>query len=400
MTAARGPAPRAGRPPRPIPRLLLLLGALAVASLASAQAMVPQELRAEATRLFRELATLRGLPSTGGLPPLVIQSREERRRFVVGELSRKYSPARLDAERRALVAWGLVPADFDLPGFLADLLAEQAAAYYDPVAKRMVLANWLTPELRRDALTHELVHVLQDRLVDLRALPRRRARPERRGRRAPGAGRGRGRRAVARREPPPGWQRLRGAARRRRPSAGDPDVRHRTCARAGAGLLPNDAHLPVRERARVRARLPAAPTVGPALGGLPGPAKVVLADPSSRALLRPARGPGAAPAARSPRGAPLRREAGPRGRAGRDRDRGGSPAVPGRLGRRGRVAGRSLRPVGSRDRPASAARRDRVGHGGARRRVRARLRARAHPEARLGRRDGGARRSRRGRAGP
>lgn len=167
MTAPRGPAARAGRPPRPILRLLLLLGALAVASLASAQAMVSQELRAEATRLLRELATLRGLPSTGGLPPLVIQSREERRRFVVGELSRKYSPARLDAERRALVAWGLVPADFDLPGFLADLLAEQAAAYYDPVAKRMVLANWLTPELRRDALTHELVHVLQDRLVDL-----------------------------------------------------------------------------------------------------------------------------------------------------------------------------------------------------------------------------------------
>ena len=323
--------------------------------------MVPQELRAEATRLLRELATLRGLPSTGGLPPLVIQTREERRRFVVGELSRKYSPARLDAERRALVAWGLVPADFDLPGFLADLLAEQAAAYYDPVAKRMVLANWLTPELRRDALTHELVHVLQDRLVDLE--------------RFLDAAPGRSDEGVARQalvegeavalshdaEPPPGWKRLRGAARRRRPSAGHPDVRHRTRARAGAGLLPNDAHLPVRERARVRARLPAAPAVGPAVGGLPGPAAVVLADPSSRALLRPARGPGAAPAARSRRGAPLRLEAGPRGRAGRDRDRGGSPTVPGRIGRRGRVAGRSLRPVGSRDRPASAARRGRRG---------------------------------------
>jgi hypothetical protein len=129
--------------------------------------MVSQELRAEAARLFRELATLRGLPSPGSPPPIVIQSRDERRRFVVAELARKYSPARLDAERRALVAWGLVPADFDLPGFLADLLAEQAAAYYDPGAKRMVLANWLTPELRRDALTHELVHALQDRLVDL-----------------------------------------------------------------------------------------------------------------------------------------------------------------------------------------------------------------------------------------
>ncbi len=86
---------------------------------------------------------------------------------MVAELSRKYSAARLEAERRALIAWGLAPADFDLANFYADLLAEQAAAYYDPSAKRMVLANWLTPELRRDAVTHELVHALQDRLVDL-----------------------------------------------------------------------------------------------------------------------------------------------------------------------------------------------------------------------------------------
>jgi hypothetical protein len=161
---ATSPAPRrcarsAGR--------LLLLALLAGATAASAQALVSQELRTEAARLFRELASLRGLPAPGAPPPLIIQTRDERRRFVATELARKYSAARLDAERRALVAWGLVPGDFDLAGFLADLLAEQAAAYYDPVAKRMVLANWLTPELRRDALTHELVHVLQDRRVDL-----------------------------------------------------------------------------------------------------------------------------------------------------------------------------------------------------------------------------------------
>ena len=136
-------------------------------TIACGQAMVPPELRAEAARLLGELAALRGLPPPGSPPPLVIQSSEERRRFVAAELSRAYSPARLDAERRALVGWGLIPADFDLPAFLADLLAEQAAAYYDPGAKRMVLANWLTPELRREALTHELVHVLQDRVVDL-----------------------------------------------------------------------------------------------------------------------------------------------------------------------------------------------------------------------------------------
>jgi hypothetical protein len=140
---------------------------LAAAVAASGQALVPPGLRVEATRLFGDLATIRGLPAPGAPPPIVIQGREERRRFVLAELARKYSPSRLDAERRALVTWGLVPADFDLAGFLADLLAEQAAAYYDPSAKRMILANWLTPELRRDALTHELVHVLQDRLLDL-----------------------------------------------------------------------------------------------------------------------------------------------------------------------------------------------------------------------------------------
>ena len=166
MSRAARPVSLARRPPRPAWRLALL-GILAAASVAFGQALVPPELRAEAARLFRDLAALRGLPPPGSPPPLVIQSREERRRFVVAELGRKYSPTRLDAERRALVAWGLVPGDFDLPAFLADLLAEQAAAYYDPGAKRMVLANWLTPELRRDALTHELVHVLQDRLVDL-----------------------------------------------------------------------------------------------------------------------------------------------------------------------------------------------------------------------------------------
>jgi hypothetical protein len=156
------------RSPRPLDlATLALLGLLAFAAVAAAQAVVSPELRADAARLLRELAAIRGVPPPGAPPPLVIQSREERRRFVVAELGRKYSPARIEAERRALVAWGLVPAGFDLATFYADLLAEQAAAYYDPTAKRMVLANWLTPELRRDALAHELVHALQDRLVDL-----------------------------------------------------------------------------------------------------------------------------------------------------------------------------------------------------------------------------------------
>ena len=158
-------SPSAAR--RAVLGLVIVAAITGMALAVSGQALVPPELRTEARRLLGDLAALRGLPTSGGAPPLVIQSTEERRRYVVAEFSRAYSPARIDAERRALVAWGLIPADFDLAVFLADLHAEQAAAYYDPGAKRMVLANWLTAEMRRDALTHELVHVLQDRLFDL-----------------------------------------------------------------------------------------------------------------------------------------------------------------------------------------------------------------------------------------
>jgi hypothetical protein len=132
-----------------------------------AQAVASRELAAEARRLLQELARLRGVPS-GGVPPrVVIRARQDRRRFVAGELARKYAPARLEAERRALVAWGLVPAGFDLATFLTDLVTEQAAAYYDPIGKVMVLANWLGSVEQREALAHELVHLLQDRQIEL-----------------------------------------------------------------------------------------------------------------------------------------------------------------------------------------------------------------------------------------
>jgi hypothetical protein len=116
---------------------------------------------------FAELATIRGLSSVGTPPSIVIRSRSETRRYVEQELNRKYPPAHVEAERRAMVAWGLIPADFDLRGFFLDLIAEQAAAYYDPVGKVMVLADWLTPEQQHAALLHELVHALQDREMSL-----------------------------------------------------------------------------------------------------------------------------------------------------------------------------------------------------------------------------------------
>jgi hypothetical protein len=173
LGTARHGLPRVGRARRTTIRALAVAAAgvllVVVPATAGAQPVVAPSLRAEAARLFRELAALRGLPAPGPPPRLVVRSREERRRYVAAELARRYPPPRLEAERRALIAWGLIPPAFDLGAFLTDLVVEQAAAYYDPVGKAMVLAPWLPPDEQAAALAHELVHALQDRQVPLDA---------------------------------------------------------------------------------------------------------------------------------------------------------------------------------------------------------------------------------------
>jgi hypothetical protein len=152
------------------PSLLLLLAfVLAVVPRAGALAQPAATPPAEPAlaAIFRELAALKGVTSPGPPPPMAIRSREETRRFMEQELARRYSPARLEAERKAMVAWGLIPADYDLRRLFLDLLAEQVSAYYDPRAKTMVLGDWLTPAEQQAALLHELVHALQDREIPL-----------------------------------------------------------------------------------------------------------------------------------------------------------------------------------------------------------------------------------------
>src|SRR5262249_3029329 len=85
------------------------------------------------------------------------------------EMDRRYAPARLESERKGMVAWGLIPPDYDLRRLFVDLMEGQIAAYYDPGGKVMVVGDWLSPEHQQAALMHELVHALQDREVSLAA---------------------------------------------------------------------------------------------------------------------------------------------------------------------------------------------------------------------------------------
>src|SRR5258705_999554 len=151
----------------PVIVLLLVAAGLAAVFPLYAQSRPDTEqqsaLAAVAAPLFHQLAELRGIASPGHPPPVLVRSRADNRRFIEQEMNRRYCRDQLEAERKSMVAWGVLPADYDLQRLFLDLLEEQVSAYYDPLGKVMVVGDWLPPEQQRAALVHELVHALQDR---------------------------------------------------------------------------------------------------------------------------------------------------------------------------------------------------------------------------------------------
>jgi len=147
--------------------LALLLSVSTPAASGSAQQAPSTPIQALVGASLAKVASIRGLPSPPSPPPVVIRSRSETKQFFEQELARKRPAERVEAERKAMVALGLIPGDFDLRGFLADLLSEQAGAYYDTARKVMVVGDWLKAEEQAIALAHELVHALQDRQISI-----------------------------------------------------------------------------------------------------------------------------------------------------------------------------------------------------------------------------------------
>jgi hypothetical protein len=157
----------------PVIALLLVAAGLAAVFPLYAQSRPDAEqqaaLSAVAAPLYDQLAELRGIASPGPPPPVLVRSRADNRRFIEQEINRRYSPDQLEAERKSMVAWGVLPADYDLRRLFLDLLEEQVSAYYDPLGKVMVVGDWLPQEEQRAALVHELVHALQDRELPIDA---------------------------------------------------------------------------------------------------------------------------------------------------------------------------------------------------------------------------------------
>ncbi len=177
MTPPAWPSGTRLHPPRrrPLAALaaaLLCAALLSPAAPAAAADRTPsreelEQLLGSAEAILAQIARLRGLEPPGALAK-AIRPRDAIVRRYLELLRDRYPGQRLEAERKALVQFALIPPDFPLERFLGDMAGEQVAAYYDHLKGEIVLADWLPAAIQAPVLTHELVHALQDRHLDLR----------------------------------------------------------------------------------------------------------------------------------------------------------------------------------------------------------------------------------------
>ena len=131
--------------------------------------------KAQAKALFRSVDEIlqfasqdTGLPIKHKVKRKLI-TRDQVEHYVEQRISSDKDAQRLERSQLVLEKFGLIPQNYDLHAEFVKLLREQVAAYYDPKTKTVNLLDWVSPELQRPVLAHELTHALQDQTVDLRA---------------------------------------------------------------------------------------------------------------------------------------------------------------------------------------------------------------------------------------
>ncbi|MEP7274546.1 MAG: hypothetical protein ABI882_23855 [Acidobacteriota bacterium] len=122
---------------------------------------------AGASALLEEAAQLRGLkvlrPVSSGM-----KTRTEIEAIVIKDFDESSTPDEIEAQRKMLVAFGLIPKDFRYREFIISLLTEQVAGFYEAKSREFFLADWNDPEMAKPVIVHELTHALQDQHFDLR----------------------------------------------------------------------------------------------------------------------------------------------------------------------------------------------------------------------------------------
>jgi hypothetical protein len=119
------------------------------------------ELQEEAGQILEQMSRITGLPIKSQVRYRVVNHAQVEQ-YIIHNLRSQYTPAQFHIQEAMLMAFGLVPPDFNLRKFLIAFYTEQAAGFYDPKTKTMYIARWLPQAMQSMVLAHELTHALQD----------------------------------------------------------------------------------------------------------------------------------------------------------------------------------------------------------------------------------------------
>ncbi|HLG20302.1 MAG TPA: hypothetical protein VI895_10875 [Bdellovibrionota bacterium] len=101
------------------------------------------------------------------------RSKEQIQAYIESRIAEEYKDQEIEYERRTLVLLGLMDASFPYRQSLIGLMREQVAGYYDPTAKSLYLADWVSGTDSDPIFVHELTHALQDQHFELKKFMKR-----------------------------------------------------------------------------------------------------------------------------------------------------------------------------------------------------------------------------------
>ncbi len=117
--------------------------------------------------MLHELETIRHAP-----PPRpfrkVFRTREQVRDLLLKYGREEKNQRTLEAERKTMIEFGLIPKDFPFEDFAVKLLTEQIAGFYDYRTHELNLLDSTPENLQIPVLAHELTHALQDQQFNLK----------------------------------------------------------------------------------------------------------------------------------------------------------------------------------------------------------------------------------------
>jgi hypothetical protein len=121
-----------------------------------------------ADEVLENMSEITGLSAVSPLKK-TLRSRDEIRAYVIRQMNEDKNEVERYADAKSAEAFGLLPRNFDLDGFMVELLTEQIAGLYDPKAHEFYIADWIPLDDQRMVMAHELTHALEDQHFQIEA---------------------------------------------------------------------------------------------------------------------------------------------------------------------------------------------------------------------------------------